>query len=1070
MFQLTTKSNIVGKPEITKLPFLLSQNSGPYEVWEFEGMADLREYAYIEGRAYTHGVVDIGQHSRDQSAEVATTRTPRSYDYFLHADLISIDIDKPTTSEHTLEYILRQEWASQVGLVYPSSSYTPEVPRWHLVYRLSERITDKDEYAALALAFYRQINLTVDERLMSAIQLSFGTVFRDDRISGKPLDLTYVSESAVLDVDWVRSLESYQQPQPLSDEYVDDLVKIQEYTRSPGSSFRAEVHHSQSPQVREQVVISALKALLPTLDGGVDYDLWLQIWTAAYEGSPTQAVFEYIVNHPNIAWSDGERGRAKFLYNWRNHTPKPDGYTVASLFWLAEQRAGWLRTSPYDVDDSQWELINVSRITDWTEQEPEIPKRVVMHAQTGLGKSMNVVHILQTLGDPKAVLFVPTKKLAAELTTTLVKNGIEATLYFNPQTQQIKSADVLRSAQVLVTTLQTFATKVYAEGCMAEYAVVYVEESDQLLAQFSLAGGVTYTSHISQKQSEAGFSVLTEACEMSGHVWFVDATMTAVSVEAARDMCPADKPARLIRNKYQKPKAPVTFLESRQQAFDLAVTTLIDKKRLVVATDTKSAASEFYQLLVNLGMDVFSNILLITKDTETDPKVIAFMEDVNTEALKYDVVIYNSVMASGVSITSVEPDVVIQVAEYLSPRANLQILNRYRKQKKVYCWYPQSFRVYGKRHLDLLELARDRVQAEQQVLQLPGRDRSRLAHLRAYLAAIAEADYYHQTRSGHTFYRNLLWKDGRRTETLSGLSMFDGIEALLEELHEVRKHNKDEIRRGWRSVRPINHHMPADGDMTLLDIAKGVEHEYILSTLNQYIPDIDQEHVYDVVHRFGPKRTSLLFFANQPQALAQSEANLSNTSVPETAIHSNVTNLTLMGLIVQLWGDDLRTRRTVEELEHGPGQDFLRQMDAYRDLYDIVSTRAGEDYQGILEKYDTSEKRVLAFSRILLRSVGLVIGRMGRKRTAEGRVAVWGVKNIQDAVDFLSWRFHYVDPNFQPDFSGAILKIENERRTLAVAEYSKMSQADQQLVDLRWDGDYTTFPAAVQSVGQSVWT
>jgi hypothetical protein len=484
-----------------------------------------------------------------------------------------------------------------------------------------------------------------------------------------------------------------------------------------------------------------------------------------------------------------------------------------------------------------------------------------------------------------------------------------------------------------------------------------------------------------------------------------------------------------------------------------------------VACDTKAAATEFYDLFVNLGLDLSRNILLITKDTESDPAVVRFMEDVNKEAPKYDVVVYNSVMASGVSITSVEPDVVIQIAEYLAPRTNLQLLNRYRRQREVYCFYHSAYKVYGKRYMDLLQDARQRIITEQGILGLPLKDRSELADLRGIIASIAEADYHYQTRSAVDFYTRLLEEDGRTIRRAEVDWLLDGVGATLDDLQALRKERKEEIRRTWHTVRPVSFNAPADADMGLLEIAKGLEHTIIYEALNHYIPaDVEPERIYDIVHQFGPKTLPLSFFANQSLAMAQAEGFFSDPNTPETAIHANVTSLVLLAVVVKLWGDNLDKQLTTEDMAGEVGLTFLKRLDVLQDVFNIVSTRTGEDYTTLLEKHDTTEKRVRVFSRILLRSVGLKIGKMGRRRVNGVRLSVWGVTNLQDALDYLSWRTQYNAPGLTPDFSGAVLAVEEKSRADALRSYSELTEADKELVMLRWNGDNTTFPSAVKSV------
>jgi len=1062
MFYATTKENVRGKPEVSQLANALSIRSGAYDVSSFDTLYDLLEYAYIEGRAYCHGVVDVERHKAEVEAGTNTTATPRSYDYFQFCDLMTVDIDKPTTREHTLEFIQAQPWASSAGLIYPSSSYTPDAPRWHVVFRLDQRISDRHEFAALAAAFYAQINLPVDDSLASAIQLSFGTEFRDKTIVGKPLELTYVNEEAVLSVEWLRSLADYVAPRKveysLTEADQHDMAAL--YVNSAEGSYRAEQHQKQTPEDRERVVIDALTALLPTLGEDTSYQLWTQIWMSAHAGSPTAAVHDLLLTHPSVYWSDGDAGRLRWHNVWINHVQRPDGYTVASLFWLAERRGNWLKYTPYDVPNSAWQIIDVPLITAWTEEFERPPERVLLHSQTGSGKTHNLIHLWHKLEQPRTVVFVPTMKLAADLATTLIVKGVPATLYYDADTMQIKDGEALRAAQVLVTTLQTFGQRVYNRpGMMADYGLVYMEESDQLLSQFGLARTTFLPSHVNERQAQQGFALLREACEQSGYVWFVDATMTQITVDAARSLCPAYRQPLLVRNQFTKLKADVELLTTKQEAYNIALTAIMRGRKTVVACDTKAAATEFHQILQDYGLHMNRRVLLITKDTEAQPQVVEFMRNGNAGANRYDVVIYNSVMASGVSITSVKPDVLVQIAEYLTPRSNLQILNRYRLQNEVYCYYAPISSLYGKTATELQAEAQERVEVEADVLGLPLMPRAQDAQLRSYLGAMAGGDAYAQMRNARAFYRRLLRDDGRRIIDHTQQVLIESLNDVLTDVRTMRRERKEHIRTFWRSVRPVGPDAPADADMTPLDIACGMEHYHIRAMLNDFVPEQQTpEDIYDVVHNFQGSATMLSVFANQPAAYSITEGYMADPTRPDTTFYNNVTRLSVLTLLLDVWGEDLAKTYTLTQLEEA-GRDFLTRLDAISNTYDIMVRLSAQQYRKLLQDNDTVAGRVLAFSKALLATVGLKVGKL-----RFGTEVRYGVLNLDEAVQFLTWRHHWSNSQYKPDFAGTAVTLAKAQQEQAAEQFKTMTEVDRQLTLSRWNGDNTTFYYAVKSV------
>src|SRR5690606_24629642 len=140
----------------------------------------------------------------------------------------------------------------------------------------------------------------------------------------------------------------------------------------------------------------------------------------------------------------------------------------------------------------------------------------------------------------------------------------------------------------------------------------------------------------------------------------------------------------------------------------------------------------------------------------------------NAEAPKYALVAYNSVMASGVSITEVEADVVVQFCKYLSPRSNLQILNRYRRQKRVYCFYTQGENFYKLTADEVHAEAKARADLESKIVNVPFLERDRLTQVRERAAAMSVGDEQMQSRAPREFYMALLAADGRRVKTIDG--------------------------------------------------------------------------------------------------------------------------------------------------------------------------------------------------------------------------------------------------------------------------------------------------------------
>src|SRR5690606_15209749 len=107
------------------------------------------------------------------------------------------------------------------------------------------------------------------------------------------------------------------------------------------------------------------------------------------------------------------------------------------------------------------------------------------------------------------------------------------------------------------------------------------------------------------------------------------------------------------------------------------------------------------------------------------------------------------------------------------------------------------------------------------------------------------------------------------------------------------------------------------------------------------------------------------------------------------------------------WGDDLSNAWTLEQL-NDVGVRFLSRLDAASHTYDVSVRMNQNTYKQVLQAHETTGERVLAFSKILFETVGLRIRKVGKVKGTTGEmVSLYGVANLQEAVDFLRWRYHW---------------------------------------------------------------
>lgn len=811
---------------------------------------------------------------------------------------------------------------------------------------------------------------------------------------------------------------------------------LQNYGKSEQGNARIDAHMAQTNTAKEEVVIECLDAIFSRWGNDLSNDEWFQIWTSAYHGSPTKNVLHWLITNPNVVWKGGIEDKEAFQQRWYAHSWMEDGFTVASLFWIA-RKAGWLATTGYEIPSNTVEEIDVEYISDWLKVQIDIPNILLVESQTGSGKTVALKLLWESVGKPRTVVFVPTVKLATELTATLNnKHGIPATLYRDEDTGTHIGIENMRKAKFLVTTLQTFATKLYTSGIgMSSYGLVYIEEIDQLVAGFARGGGGFYNSHVKENEARLGFEVLRDAFEHSDYVWGVDATMSQVSSSLVTST--AHRPIRIIRNVRIKEKPPVKFVEDIEEAYQVAYKALVRGKKVVVVCDTANRAGEVYNLLNSITGTRDKHSILITRHTSQKEEVLEFMRDVNQGAKEYDLVVYNSIMGSGVSIVDVAPDVIVQIATYLTPKNNLQMINRYRKQQEVYCYYQASESLYGSSAIALLEEAKNRIDVESRLIRIDATARTDNAVLRSSLSSISVADEQLQKRSPKLFYQSLLVQDGREIEDVE----IEASGVLQHNIKKVRALAKDQkvfISANWHTVRPISVEHPPEPEMTDLEVALGLHHNMIAKALQGNIPvDVEPEEVSKVVQSFVNKGFILSEFMTQEKSFNRAEAYMVNGDKALTSINNNISIIKAVALVRILFGT-MDTVLTTEVLDSNY-REFLNAVIAHRELYDSATERTREKFEVVYDHLKPKESAV-KLAKVLLRHIGL---RLKPVRVRTGGVDTRNhlIGNLDHATKFLQWRnSDNVDFMVDYSFSTTVIDMKIEERQSVEYLYREMTE------------------------------
>jgi hypothetical protein len=772
--------------------------------------------------------------------------------------------------------------------------------------------------------------------------------------------------------------------------------QAENYGQTEEGNERVKKHFKQPLSVREEVTIECLSYVLSSWDNK-DYEMWLQLWMSAHHGATTDKVRNYILDHPNIKWSDGITGKDKFIQAWQNHQHRETGYTVASLFYYARQNS-WLSKTGYEITD--YKEINTAFIPDWLDTLEDIPKRLCLMSQTGSGKTQALIKLYKRLNKPKTVVLVPTIKLAVELHATLEKAGLDATLYVNVNTNRPKPATELIGANLLVITLQSFSAYVWSNN-MQDYGLMYIEESDQLIQGFARGGNTQYSSQVRESEAKKGFECLSDALNKCSYVWAVDATMSQITQDLFSNLAPYYE---TIKNLWVKSKAKVHMLSTQGEALEVILQALLSKRQVVVPCDTAGLAKDVYDIMTELTS---CKSILITRETERDAKVIEFMQDVNKYAKEYDLVVYNSVIASGVSITEVNPDFIVQLCKYLSPRQNLQLLNRYREQKYVFCYYIDTENLYNMRDDYILKTYHNKAQLEALYLLLELNRRSNNATLRATLASKSIADEQAQKRSPKNFYINLLKEDGRAIVYDFEVTMSNLVSYTLEGIREAKKQKKEAIRLGWRTVPIINPKEEIPAHLSNLEVAQGITHYVIDKVLKGNIPnDVDDGKIYDVTYQFKPTSYVLSALITPDEAINKAEYYVIDDSVSIASIRNNLTLLKVAELVLELYKDLHNKLLDTNIIENA--MTFLRELIAHKESYDAI---IDNNRQKFLSVYDPKNPvdSALKFTKIILAKLGLEQRSERHKRNGEGYSYQYSIKNIEEAEMFLQWRMQSTD-------------------------------------------------------------
>lgn len=210
---------------------------------------------------------------------------------------------------------------------------------------------------------------------------------------------------------------------------------------------------------------------------------------------------------------------------------------------------------------------------------------------------------------------------------------------------------------------------------------VVIDEIEQLLP--------VITSNIIEYPLST-MDMLTKLCLNARNVILCDAQMSKFSVDTMQRIKPAVE-SLLIHNAFMTAKNKhVTILSSKGAFWEKLDELLKAGKKVYVSTSSKHEARALSEFIKHRYPEI--SLLTLVANDDDDVTLLATLENINNEVLKYQVVIASPVVSSGVSIDNEHFDVVMgyylpHMQQTPSLVTAVQQLGRVRKVKELYVFF-----------------------------------------------------------------------------------------------------------------------------------------------------------------------------------------------------------------------------------------------------------------------------------------------------------------------------------------------------------------------------------------------
>jgi hypothetical protein len=825
-----------GKASPEKVASALSFDGN--EVISYTTIDQLVNHVWRQGKLVFPGAWDLERHAADLAAGKAKG-TPRQNAYFVATGLMVVDIDTGLPSgsaEETIAWLVATSPTIRLysGAIFPSSSFSPSIPKLHIIFVLDDVITDssgyKELHERLGAQIERETGLKPDRSMAKVTQPLYGTVWNKPEMRGiKRRSLQIYRSEAVLPMRTLSSLPQIENGDQERRMRCARVTRIQK----EGDRIVRRVKRTKS-EIRWTIelvtfILDDLVEKGEKLDNHEWYALRMSAWASS---GGANEVFRAIREHPywqDIWDPDFEEMR------WEME--QPHSITAGTLYRLAVDR-GFGTTNATDVEPDHV-IASIG----------ELPRDAsyCLKADTGTGKSQaqkaTISDVLRS--GKKVCLIVPTTALARAATRDFADLGAQA--YVEDDSRRIKTREALRDAEFLVTTPQTFASQIAQDPSnLSRYGLIILDEVQQIGDAAFDPQNPIWKAPITAKFYEAIEVAKTYAKDGKLILRGLDAGLAQQGAEWLE--------LPVYECTFHLEKAPVVLYESQKALLDVLMHALEATGRIYIAMDVRESRRHRLgtKWLADYIVSHFPHKRVLCVDSEStdsrknvfDPRALQFMNAPNDEASAYDVVIGSPTMLSGVSITAVRADYVFQFCSYLPPKSNLQMLNRFRQQGQVHVWYGGMDSLVS---VKTPEAALEQAEALMSAVGLSPITRSRSAHRRERFRYLTELDRHYQALDPRKYYVRLLEAEGRkvtydadrqRTYALD-VPVDDGShrEWVFDHYHELPKY--DPLKQGeYRSLEP------RELDAMLL------HREVDIKTNGGYTNSLNTRYTAEAVHQF----------------------------------------------------------------------------------------------------------------------------------------------------------------------------------------------------------------------------